>query len=83
MRDLLIANIEGKGYELGIEFSKLFTNTINNDFEYFRDLLKDEDIRRKLEIVKENLRIKYPEYLEETYGRADGLEINRDEYLLN
>lgn len=83
MRDLLIANIEGKGYELGIEFSKLFTNTINNDFEYFRDLLKDEDIRRKLEIVKRKLENKYPEYLEETYGRADGLKINRDEYLLN
>lgn len=83
MRDLLIANIEGKGYELGIEFSKLFANTINNNFAYFRDLLKDEDIRKKLEIVKEKLEKKYPEYLEETYGRADGLKINRDEYLLN
>lgn len=83
MRDLQIADIKGKGYELGIQFSKLFTNTIKNDFGYFKDLLKDENIIKNLEKVKEKLAIKYPDYLEETYGRADGLNINRDEYLLS
>ncbi len=83
MRDLQIANINGKGYELGIQFSQLFTNTIKNDFTYFKELLKDENIRKNLEKVKEKLKIKYPDYLAETYGRADGFNINRDEYLLN
>lgn len=83
MRDLQVANINGKGYELGIEFSRLFTNTIRNDFTYFNELLKDENVRRNLEKVKEKLEIKYPDYLKETYGRADGFKINRDEYLLN
>ena len=83
MRDLKIANINGKGYELGIQFSQLFTNTIKNDFTYFKELLKSEKVRKNLEKVKEKLEIKYPSYLAETYGRADGLNINRDEYLLN
>lgn len=83
MRDLQIANINGEGYELGIQFSKLFTNTIRSDFTYFKELLKDENIKKNLEKVKEKLGIKYPDYLAETYGRADGFNINRDEYLLN
>ena len=83
MRDLKIANINGKGYELGIQFSQLFTNTIKNDFTYFKELLKNEKVRKNLEKVKEKLEIKYPSYLAETYGRADGFNINRDEYLLN
>lgn len=82
MRKLQMANINGKGYELGIKFSKLFDN-IDDDFSYFKGLLKDNSIKKKLDIVKAKLKDKYPEYLEETYGRADGLNINRDEYLLN
>ena len=47
MRDLKIANINGKGYELGIQFSQLFTNTIKNDFTYFKELLKSQKKFRK------------------------------------
>ena len=82
MRNLQIANISGNGYELGMKFSKLFSN-IHNDFSYYRNLLKDESIRKKLEIVKAKLNDRYPKYLQETYGRAYGFNIEIDEYLLN
>ena len=55
MRDLKIANINGKGYELGIQFSQLFTNTIKNDFTYFKELLKSEKVRKNLEYIAEPL----------------------------
>lgn len=82
MRELQTASISGKGYELGIQFSKLFDN-IDNDFSYFKNLLEEKNVREKLKVVKEKLANKYPDYLEETYGRADGFNIDRDEYLLN
>lgn len=82
MRELHIASISGKGYELGVQFSKMFEN-INFDIEYYENLLNDDDIRKKFEIVKEKIRIRYPDYLEEMYGRADGFHIDRDLYLLS
>ena len=56
MRDLKIANINGKGYELGIQFSQLFTNTIKNDFTYFKELLKNEKSQKKFRKSKRKIR---------------------------
>lgn len=74
--------INGKGYELGIKFSKLFESS-NYDFDYYKNVLENKDIKSNLEKVKEKLKRLYPDYLDEMYGRADGFNIDRDAYLLN
>ena len=55
MRDLKIANINGKEYELGRQFSQLFTNTIKNDFTYFKELLKDENFRKSKRKIRNQI----------------------------
>ena len=67
-----------EGYELGLEFAGLFKENIK-DFKKAEVYLCDQE---KFKIVKNNINKVYPEYLEEMYGRADGLGINRDDFLI-
>ncbi len=83
MENLKIKNINGDGYELGLKFSKLFNSNFKNKFNYYKNLLNDKKIKNNFEKVKKKLEYKYPNYLQETYGRADGFNITRDEYLLS
>lgn len=76
MEKFRIKELQSTGYDLGIEFAKIFKDTI-------RHTQNEEQIQNKeeFETVINNINKIYPEYLQEMYGRADGLGINREQFL--
>ena len=79
---LKIMAVSGTLYERGIQMGKAFRKTIQSEIEAISELWKDEDICDRFLIVKKKLEEKYADLLEEVYGRADGAEVKRDDYLL-
>lgn len=76
MEKIRIRELIGEGYQLGLKVAEIFRNNIDitkKDGNSF-----DED---ELEIVINNIEKQYPKYLQEMYGRADGLQIDRKEFL--
>lgn len=77
MEKIKIKELTGRGYSLGLDFVEIFKDKIDK---------KEKEIiwnQPELERVLNNINKQYPEYLQEMYGRADGLGIDRETFLFN
>ncbi len=79
---LNIMVVSGTLYERGVQMGKAFRTTIQEEMEAVKELWKDPDIQDRFLIVKQKLEDHYADILEEVYGRADGAEVKREDYLL-
>lgn len=76
MEKIRIRELTGDGYELGLKVAEIFRDNIDIA-KKGRNSFDEEE----LEIVIKNIEKEYPEYLQEMYGRADRLQIDRKEFL--
>lgn len=72
MEKIRIRELTGDGYELGLKVAEIFRDNIDIA-KKGRNSFDEEE----LEIVIKNIEKEYPEYLQEMYGRADRLQIDR------
>lgn len=83
MKDkLTVIEVSGDLYHKGFQMGEQFRETIQMEVEATRVLFQEEDIRDRFLIVKRKIEASYSDILEEVYGRADGAQVDRDEYLL-
>ena len=74
--------VSGTRYEMGYKLGELFNSPINTNINRFIDMLKNEDIKNKLEKAIALIKEKMPECLDELYGKADGAKVDRDALVL-
>lgn len=84
MNKLIRTELSGNGYDLGVEFAKLFPNHNKNIFAEFSDVLgSSPEALKRINILKEKLQKFYPLYYNEMCGRADGFGVDIDAFIMN
>lgn len=79
---LRTVEIHGKtDYDIGFELGKLFKINLQKNIMKYEEYLKNEQTRLKVEKAKQIAIEKYPRYVQEIYGRADGANVDRDALL--
>lgn len=64
-------------YEIGYEIGKIFKDYLQKNITKYEEKLNNKDILKKVEETIRISIIKYPNHVEEIYGRADGAQIDR------
>lgn len=75
-----ILYLNKSSYENGKISGEYFKERVNIDLEYINNVLSDDAIKNKIIYHFDKLKTEYPNYYEETIGKADGLEIDRLTY---
>ena len=76
----IILDLNETPYENGKKAGQHFHPLVDHLKETIKDLPKDETFRNKCHSLLLKLKEEYPVYYEEVRGRADGLEVNLDDY---
>lgn len=77
MNKTTILNLDDSPYENGKVSGEYFKKNVNINFERIKTILNENiEIRRKVELQLEKLRLKFPKYYDEVCGKADGLEVD-------
>lgn len=75
-----ILYLNKSAYENGKISGEYFKERVNIDVEYINNVLSDDTIKNKIVYQFDRLKKEYPNYYEETIGKADGLGIDKLTY---
>ena len=71
-----IYKVKGNRYEMGYKLGEIFIKPINDNINRFLDMLKDDEINRKLDNAISLIEINAPECLDELKGKAKGASVD-------
>lgn len=77
-----IHKVKGSRYEMGYQLGEIFKKPINDNINRFLDMLKDEEINRKLDNAISLIESNVPECLQELKGKAKGAEVDERALIL-
>lgn len=72
--------VKGSDYEMGFQIGKYFKDYLNKKIKEFDE--KVNIAKKEISYLKEKIETKYPNLLQEIYGRADGAQVSRESLLL-
>lgn len=74
--------VSGSYYEMGLKLGQFFKKPIQESILKFEEMLKEDEMAKKLSSCKKHIIEVFPSCMEEIKGRADGAGVNEDAYLL-